>query len=1126
MTYKTRQSRAFAAGLLLALLAGSPASHADDTELLLVNAPYDPNAFRSNILLIIDSSGSMSTQEATSEPYNGALTYSGACDNSRLYWTDVDVVPTCAVSASSGGLLTENSRAINKTAFQCLQAERQLGGTGSYTNMLVQYRANDDGRTRWLTLQAGNLDGPVECREDSGIHGEYGGQSNAVYAAAGTSGQQYTPNPGKEIAWGSFPTSEVYTVYDGNYLNWLENPVQTSKSRISIVKDSVKKVLNSINNAQVGIMRFNNTEGGVVIKGLTELASNREALNSSIDSINANGFTPLGETLYEAALYWQGLPAYYGERITQHTTDPNALASASPKVYQSPDMPVCTRNYNILLTDGEPTEDLGAQALAPTLPGWASRLGRTSCSGTGQGGCLADIAEYLSVPDLVSAQDGDQYVTTHTVGFTINLPLLQKAAEASSGNYYLADDEESLTRALLQIFTDANERALSFSAPAIAVNSFNRTQHLDDLYMTVFQAQPKVHWPGNVKKYTIKDRQIVDANGIPAIDEQTGFFTESAKSFWTVGAADGTDVTLGGAAQNLPDPATRRLFTNNGNDNSLTGASNAITPSNANAYIPADFGLTGAEGEPSIDEIIRWARGEDVRDEDLDSTTLVRNVIGDPLHSQPAAVVYGGQGSSADVVLYAATNDGYLHAIDGASGEELWSFIPKELLPDLGKLFFNDDASSKHYGIDGDIVPIVADRDNNGTIDGDDFVYIVFGMRRGGNSYYAIDVTRRNDPQLLWQVNYPGMGQSWSAPSIARVDVNGAQQNDDKAVVILGGGYDTVHDVAAHPDQPDAEGAGIHMLDLVSGEELWRAGADTGADLRLNRMTRAIPSRIRVIDMNGDKLADRMYAADLGGQVWRIDLFNGRFANQLATGGVIGQFGAEGTAVASPTETRRFYNSPDVALFTDTTQNRRYLSVSIGSGYRAHPLDSDAADRFYSLRDPDIFNALTQAEYDGYDIARDADMVEVSGRLNVALTPEDRGWKLTLPPTQKVLTDSVTFDNSVFFTGFSPDIRAAADCRASVGRNFLYRMNIVNGDPVVNNRDLLTAETADAARSTDLAQGGIAPSPTFLFPSSGDENCEGESCLQPPLGCVGVECFDPGFVNRPVRTLWTQDGIQ
>ena len=75
---------------------------------------------------------------------------------------------------------------------------------------------------------------------------------------------------------------------------------------------------------------------------------------------------------------------------------------------------------------------------------------------------------------------------------------------------------------------------------------------------------------------------------------------------------------------------------------------------------------------------------------------------------------------------------------------------------------------------------------------------------------------------------------------------------------------------------PDAQGAGIHMLDLVTGQRLWHAGhTDSDADLKLASMTRAIPTQIRVIDMNGDGRADRMYASDLGGQLWRFDIING-----------------------------------------------------------------------------------------------------------------------------------------------------------------------------------------------------------------------------------------------------------
>src|SRR5690606_5860402 len=105
-----------------------------------------------------------------------------------------------------------------------------------------------------------------------------------------------------------------------------------------------------------------------------------------------------------------------------------------------------------------------------------------------------------------------------------------------------------------------------------------------------------------------------------------------------------------------------------------------------------------------------------------------------------------------EVVVFVGTNDGYLHAIDGSSGRELWSFVPKELLDDMNRLFFNPRSNFKHYGIDGSIVPVVFDRNNNGIIETsspeNDFVYLVFGLRRGGSSYYALDVSDKNNPVL------------------------------------------------------------------------------------------------------------------------------------------------------------------------------------------------------------------------------------------------------------------------------------------------------------------------------------------------------------------------------------------
>ena len=125
-----------------------------------------------------------------------------------------------------------------------------------------------------------------------------------------------------------------------------------------------------------------------------------------------------------------------------------------------------------------------------------------------------------------------------------------------------------------------------------------------------------------------------------------------------------------------------------------------------------------------------------------------------------------------------------------------------------------------------------------------------------------------------------------------------------------------------------------------------------------------------------------------------------------------------------------------------------------------------------------------------------------------------------------VLSESTVFNQEVFFVAFSPDTVAAQDCSVRVGRNFLYRVSLLNGDPIVDNIDAVEDTIADALRVTELQQGGIAPSPQFLFPSPDDPDCTGAACSPPPLGCVGVECFDPGFANNPVRTLWTQDGIE
>ena len=1120
------------AGMLLAVTCGTPAL-ADDTELLLINP--DKAQQVPNVLLIIDSSGSMGDPEQTREVYDYTTAYTGSatpCDPNYYYWTEYkNVIPSCS----------STSRRVLKSSWVCESGMTQMNGIGSYRTRMAQYREGGSGffswlfgffsATQWQEIEPYNETDLVECWTDSGLHGD-GSYGNKLYAQRGGNRDPFTDDEDEEVNWYSWPTSQSVTMFDGNYLNYLENPIIVTDSRINIVQNTATAILNSIEGINVGIMRFNNTQGGPVLLGLSDLDTKRDNIIATIGAIPSGGFTPVSETVYESALYWRGMPAYYGELISEHPTDPNALASTGPEIYDGPESVSCAKNYNVVLTDGKPTEDRDPETLVDTLPNWAATLGYSGCTGAGvDGACLDDVSAYLFNEDIDPTLPGKQTVTTHTIGFSIDLPILQEAAQRGGGSYFRADDVQSLTQALLEIVNDIQDRNLSFAAPAVAVNAFNRTQNLNDLYLTQFQASEKIRWPGNLKKYRISGGQIVDANDQPAVDPLTGSFFDSAKSFWST-AADGNNVGDGGAVENLPAPDDRRLFTNNGNASDLTAPGNAISMANINAFNLEDFGLTGAEGEPTIENIIRWIRGEDVADEDLDPATTLIKQMGDPLHSQPAAVAYGGTPEAPEVVVFTATNQGTVHAVDASTGKELWAFMPREHLVNLPLYYINSEAPFKYYGVDGDMVPVVADRDRDGVIEeGDgDFAYLIFGMRRGGDAYYMLDVTDRDNPEVMWRASASEFGQTWSRPTIARVDMQDPNLNEDKAVVIFGGGYDNVHDTIDHPDTADSKGNGVYMLDLVSGQMLWRAGPDSDANLQIPGMTRSIATQIRVIDVNGDGYADRMYASDMGGQILRFDIFDGKDPdgtgpNALVTGGVVAQLGAEGiSGTPSVADTRRFYSAPDVSVFNDNALDRRFIAISLGSGYRAHPLDDSNSDRFYSIRDARVFDQMSQAEYDSFVPVVDSELIEVSGTTGVAIPSNRRGWKFTLPADQKVFSNSVTFNNEVFFVAFSADTTNAATCSAGQGANYLYRVAVVNGDPIIDLSTIVSGEE-DKARVTSLAQGGIAPSPAFLFPSP-EPDCVGDACSPPPVGCIGVECFDPGFENFPVRTLWTQDGIE
>ena len=92
----------------------------------------------------------------------------------------------------------------------------------------------------------------------------------------------------------------------------------------------------------------------------------------------------------------------------------------------------------------------------------------------------ADMAEYLFKKDLDTNAAGIQNVTTHTVGFTVDLPLLAETARRGGGQYFLADDTSSLAAALNDIVVSILDDAATYTAPTVPVTSRLPSHTIDE----------------------------------------------------------------------------------------------------------------------------------------------------------------------------------------------------------------------------------------------------------------------------------------------------------------------------------------------------------------------------------------------------------------------------------------------------------------------------------------------------------------------------------------------------------------------------------------------------------------------------------------------------------------------
>jgi len=870
-------------------------------------------------------------------------------------------------------------------------------------------------------------------------------------------------------------------------------------SKIQIVKDVFEKLIFDPNNPtdhttlhpsnqglQFALMRFDegdssNSDGGYFITRMQSL-NNGTKLNfwDAVNGLSANGWTPLAETAYEAARYFRGDTEYFGA----NKNDAPGIAQGNG-TYQSPFRNLvqsddcAINNHLVILTDGLPTKDGDADTMISDLTGSSCSFVEPQASTAGSD-CLPQIAQYLRDTDFLPDIAGVQNVRTHTIAFDINdanaIALLQQTAQNGDGVFLSATGSGQLSDAITEVIRNVVRSARSFVTPTVSHSDSSRFTHDNNVYFSLFEPEASPKWTGNMKNYQYNEAgELVDfsAPPIPVLDAN-GDINPSAKSNWSGTVVDGAEIGAGGAAGRIGLSA-RTIYTQNAN--------NGIVSFNDTTVSATDLGAVNTTEKTAI---INWASGKTD-----DGNNLRPNRMGDPLHSQPAVVSYGG---SNGTLAYIGTNEGYLHAVDVDTGNEKFAFIPRSLLGNL-KTFKEDIlGTDRPYGLDGPITVYRKDANGNGQIVAGehnaageyDEVILIVSMRRGGNQMFAIDVTNPNAPSLLWQITggsgqFPALGQTWSTPDFIQIKSGDVRNPTKEDVLVFAGGYDEQYDdVTFSSAVPNSSvtGNAIYAVDLHTGALRWSAIGTTGSSvtataslLQIPEMDDAIPADLWLTDTDWDGVNDRIYAIDVVGRIFRID-FNA--IQDVDTNGSTTRryLPPQGRILADLSgANRRYYNAVQVSYSREGTKEFYYLNV--GSGFRAHPLDMTSQDMFFSVKDENVRKTLP-ADFSTITVS---DLTATDTLPLPAGTSIAKGWYFRLATGEKSLSASNSGFGNVFFTTYTPPTPPdTPTCTAPEGTAKSYAVSLYDSQPL------------DTDRYVVLHSTGIPSSPYFVVLSNSGSN--------------------------------------
>lgn len=517
---------------------------------------------------------------------------------------------------------------------------------------------------------------------------------------------------------------------------------------------------------------------------------------------------------------------------------------------------------------------------------------------------------------------GPQTIETYVIGFNTDNDMLAETAENGNGEYYKATSYDSLKNALTAAIVSINLRNMAFAA-FTAPKKITTT--VGDGYSFVGYFMPdavSAIWTGHLQSFLMTDRWYADLDNSKKLETKnaTGVNEFVNPYFYE------KDCTAANSGSGLICLRSLELASQAGWDTQtkITNDRSLFTNDAAPPYAPIDFTVANAA-------ILRPLFGLDP-DVDPDTTnltnakTIVSTIggksLGDFFHSDIAYVgaplpgkVYVRNLNPSECtgdtetprednpdcfenllkaraarakVVYAGSNDGILHQVDAASGEERWGFIPDEVLLSLKKIVIDNQYT---YTVDGRLT--ADDIYYRAGEDAEWRTILVFGLKDGGHSFYALNITNPElDPQVMWKFPVNDdifCGKSWSKPFIGKVRLLESGKLIDRWVVIVAGGM-----AFNNENKSNLAGKAVFVIDASTGALLWMIGysseSDGGAADATNttyidtagsgaryltakpEFNYPIPSAVTPVDRDADGYLDTIYFGNVAGHLFKADI--------------------------------------------------------------------------------------------------------------------------------------------------------------------------------------------------------------------------------------------------------------